>query len=621
MVTMLLDSSLMSPGGLVICCVVLATTAFLLHIQRNRVHRDQSLWAAVHHYLCIKAIYILGYIVRRQLQTSTRNIVETQKSFLLQLLKVNSNTEYGKKYGFGEIQTVQEFRARHPITDYQHYVPYIERMLMGERNILTKEDPVIFGVSSGTSGGNCKTIPTLKRQRLQFFVHAVSVLYCCLIDAFPHIARHLRRSMKIFYNPTKWRMSESGIRIGPNSSTPASLKGLLHMYTTPAAAFEIDTEPDALYIHLLFALKDRELGMIEGNFASIIYNALKTMQREIPHLIQDIAEGKLSEKLNIPSGVRSKLEKLLNPDPDRANEIRQASAEGNVGVCHRLWPHLVAVLTADSGAFTPYGDVLRQTFCKDVPVYSPVYASTEGLLGVNLRPDQLPSRYLLHPGIQFFEFIPISQVGEDLPPLLLHQVELGKEYAVVLTNVSGLCRYQLGDVVRVMDFYNQCPVVEFMYRIGQYLDVRGEKTSESMFYKALSEAVSQWTGVTLVDYCCAESIAVEEAGFTPQDKPCYHLFLELEHTEEEGEVHLSQSQKQMVDCNLCQNSFVYSSFRTKGSIDTIQVHLLRRDAFVELRDFILSSSDASTIQYKVPRVLKKKHLVIFLLERFLELEK
>nr|KAG5689965.1 hypothetical protein BaRGS_033646 [Batillaria attramentaria] len=410
-------------GGLVLCCATIALSVFLWNVQKQRVRKDQTLCAAVRHYLCVKALYVLGYVLRRRLTSATCNVAEVQRSFLLKQLQSNCNTDYGKKYEFASMRSVEEYTDQHPLTRYVHYAPYVERMLKGEKNVLTKEEPVVFGVSSGTSGEGCKTIPTSKHQRLQFFLHAVSVLYCCLLDAYPQVATRLRKSMKIFYNPSKWRTSKGGVKVGPNSSTPSSMKGLLHMYSTPAPGFEVVTEPEALYVHLLFALKDRELGMIEGNFASIVYNALKTLQKELPDLLRDITQGTLNPALDIPKDVRVQLEALLKPDPDRANEIREAFVEGVAGVCGRIWPQLSAVLTADSGTFAPYSDKLRTTFLKGVPLYSPVYAATEGLVGINLWPDQLPSRYLLHPSVHFFEFIPEELCADEQPrTLLMHQV-------------------------------------------------------------------------------------------------------------------------------------------------------------------------------------------------------
>ena len=111
------------------------------------------------------------------------------------------------------------------------------------------------------------------------------------------------------------------------------------------------------------------------------------------------------------------------------------------------------------------------------------------------------------------------------------QVELGGVYELVITNLAGLCRYRFGDVVQVSGFHKQAPQVSFLYRCvfssslsvsifdlndlemnvfrqGQFLNVRGEKTSEQTFYYTLTTTASDiWRedDVTLRDYCCVES--------------------------------------------------------------------------------------------------------------------
>ncbi|KAK7096789.1 uncharacterized protein [Littorina saxatilis] len=602
-----------------IACVtgVLVSVVLLLvglDVLSKKSHSKQSFGQALRHYVSINALSLLGKIYRNKLIRATHKVADAQTAFLLSQLKENGDTEYGKRYDFGTVTSVREFQVRHPLTRYDHYAPYVQKMTDGEKGVLTRQQPALFGVSSGTSGEGNKIIPTLKKQQTTFFLHAVSVLYCCMVETFPSTAHRLRKSLKIFYNPT-WRTSKAGVKIGPNSSTPSRQQSVLHMYTTPLAGFEILSEPDALYVHLLFALKDRHLGMIEGNFASLVYNAVTTLHRCLVDLLSDIRHGTLNAKLNVDPSVRARLEKLLQPDPARADEIQKAfdeGGEGAEGVCGRVWPELCMVLTVDSGTFTPYADKLRETYLKGIPLYSPLYAATEGLVGINLWPGDSPSRYLPHPCVQFFEFIPVECSDLEQPEtVLLHQVQEGKEYELVLTNISGLYRYRLGDVVRVTGFLNQCPIFEFLYRMGQFLNVRGEKTSEALFYTALKDAVAQWSGLALVDYCCAESILLDDViSENKSTVPRYHVFLELEGMEEQDL--LSEDQKTMIDDFLCQKSYVYSSFRKKGSIDVTQVHVLRHGAFHQLRSYVIKNTDASSNQFKVPRVLKHKPFVDFL---------
>lgn len=152
------------------------------------------------------------------------------------------------------------------------------------------------------------------------FHQGVAVCLEAMRKAFP-ATENLQRTTKFFYSPT-FRQSEAGIPIGPNSSTPASSRHMLNLYTTPAPAFEVpdesfyfimyvwqntaqyllvsgvlflnlkitfngtcvcslfqvQSEKDTLYLHLLFALKDPSVGTLESNFASTIFYAFSALQ-------------------------------------------------------------------------------------------------------------------------------------------------------------------------------------------------------------------------------------------------------------------------------------------------------------------------------------------------------
>jgi len=108
----------------------------------------------------------------------------------------------------------------------------------------------------------------------------------------------------------------------------------------------------------------------------------------------------------------------MSPDPKRANELKDARNQGTIGLVKRIWPYINFVMTADSGTFELYGERLRELHCKDVPIYSPLYAASEGLLGINIWPTERPSRYLLALKSMFFEFIPVDKCEEENPETL-----------------------------------------------------------------------------------------------------------------------------------------------------------------------------------------------------------
>ncbi|KAL6094960.1 ghdc [Pungitius sinensis] len=555
-------------------------------------------------YLAVKGVGWLGRRQRKNLEADTLNVKRVQEQTLLMRLRKTADTSYGRQYDFNSIKDSVGYRARHPITTYEHYRELIGRIAAGEENVIIPRKPLILAMTSGTSGPSAMLLST-KDTNTEFFLQGVAVCLEAMGRAFP-ATDSLQRTTKFFYSPT-FRQSEAGIPIGPNSSTPASSRHMLNLYTTPAAAFEVPSEKDTLYLHLLFALKDPSVGTLESNFASTVFYAFSALQDRWPELVEDIEQGKVSSTLALEAKVRSRLEALMKPDPDRANQLRAHFQEGFRGIAKRLWPHLHLVLAVDSGSNQIYGEMLRENYCHGVPFYSPFYAATEGLIGVNLWPQEPHRRYMLCPRSMFCEFLPERSLEEETPPtLLMEEVKEGESYELVITNASGLFRYRLGDIVKVVGFHNQCPIVEFQYRRGQMLSVRGEKVSEALFLNALKRAVAQWAGAQLVDYCCAESgIMGDSIGGSD---PHYQVFIELK-----GVRNLTEEQRYKLDVCLQQDSAVYKSFRVKGSIGPMRVQLVAEGAFKELRKHMMAFSNTSPNTFKMHRVLRRKEYAGFLL--------
>uniref|UniRef100_A0A665TSC1 GH3 domain containing n=1 Tax=Echeneis naucrates TaxID=173247 RepID=A0A665TSC1_ECHNA len=583
------------PAALGVCS--LAGMALLWRGVRSKMEGDnRTVGGLLTQYLGVKALGWLGRRQRRKLEADTLNVRQVQEETLLKRLRKNANTMYGRQFDFRSINDSVSFRARHPVTTYEHYRELIGRIATGEQKVIIADKPLILAMTSGTSGPSAMLLST-KDTNTEFFLQGVTVCLDAMRQAFP-ATDSLQRTTKFFYSPT-FRQSEAGIPIGPNSSTPASSRHMLNLYTTPAPAFEVPSEKDTLYLHLLFALKDPSVGTLESNFASTVFYAFSALQRYVKTL-------KISA-LTLEPKVRARLEALMTPDPERATQLRAHFRDGFRGIAKRLWPHLHLVLAVDSGSNQIYGALLRENYCQGVPLYSPFYAATEGLIGVNLWPQEPSRRYLLCPRSMFCEFLPESSLEEETPQtLLMEEVEEGQNYELVITNASGLFRYCIGDIVKVVGFHNQCPIVEFQYRRGQMLNVRGEKVSEALFLDALKKAVAQWPGAQLIDYCCAESGILEDS--IGGSDPHYQVFIELK-----GVRNLTEEQRYKLDICLQQGSAVYRSFRIKGSIGPMRVQLVADGAFKELRKQMMDFSNTSPNTFKMHRVLRRKEYAAFLL--------
>ncbi|XP_033926094.1 GH3 domain-containing protein isoform X2 [Melopsittacus undulatus] len=367
------------------------------------------------------------------------------------------------------------------------------------------------------------------------------------------------------------------------------------LYCTPAEAGAVPPRAAALRVQLLLALQHRGLRVLEAALPAELLDALQTLRSSWPELAQELALGTLRPQHGLPEGLRLQLQELLTPNAARAAELRAECARGFQGIVRRLWPQLeVVVVGTVQGTEQLYCDALRQAECKGLPFYCPFYSTAGALLGVNLWPEEPAPRFLLGPEWAFYEFLPCP-VEQELQTVLLGELWEGREYELVLTARPGEYRCRAGEVLRVTGFHKQCTVVEPVRRESQALSVRGESIPEERFYRSLCRAVGMWPGAHLMDYVCVESALL--GASSGACAPHYEVFVELR-----GLRDLSEAQRYKLDQCLQEDFPIYKSFRFKGSIGPLRLHMVGAGAFSRLRE-------ALGKPVPMPRVLREERLL------------
>jgi auxin responsive GH3 gene family len=572
----------------------------------------------------------LGAHSRKKFDESSAHFGDAQKELLLGLLDRHKGTALGQDLGYGSMASVDDFRRRVPLTDYGFYrSKYIQRIKNGEANVMTSKKVDLLGATSGTSGHKA-LIPHTTDVGRAFFLHGITLVFDGLFSkAFKH-ADQLQKTCKLTFIP-RWTYTEGSerLKIGPASSSPddRGFSRLLPLYSSPKAAFHVKNEKAALYAHLLFALSDRNLGIVEANFAPMILSFFSMLEESHEALVRDLCDGTSdgARGLGMEDQEAAQVAEHLRPNPERAREVQEAierwksSRKDNrptIGLAKLVWPNLNLILTVTTGAFLPYAKRLNTDYLGGaVPCFSPIYAATEGLVGINLSPAKRPPAYSLIPKALFYEFIPVegAETEENSSPplggtLLANNLAVGEKYELVITNLAGLVRYRMGDVVKLERYEGTAPVVSFQYRQGQVLNVRGEKMNEQCLTRAV-EAWAKKENVSLIDFCAAEDVTVVEPG--RPSRPRYHLFIEPA-TALVGTS--SSKESRSVDEELRRYSDVYDSYRRKDAIDMVKVHILQKGSFENFRTQFLKESTTGTVtQFKIPRVLRRKRLVELLL--------
>ena len=437
-----------------------------------------------------------GGLVEKKFNKYTLNSRYINEEVLFKILNKNSTSKYGEKYNFNSIKSVDEYKSNVPITDYLDYELYINEMLKGEKNILITDDVEFFGHTSGTTGKQ-KLVPVTKKSR------EVGSKYMALL-----IERFAYNNLKNKWNYGRGLMladtvmttySEGGVPIcSATSGGMDAIKVILpKIYTSPYEVMKIKDKNAALYLHLLFALEDKNLTYISGVFISNVLDALRTLEDNAELLVRDIRRGSINRNLNIDGETRKKLNKCLKPNAGRADEIELEFSKGFEGICRRIWPKLIYIASVTGANFSIYDDMVNY-YTGSVPIYSPAYASTEAMIGINPYISKI--RYVIIPDTVFYEFIPVKESNKENPQTYcIDELKVGEKYEIIITSYAGFYRYRLGDVVKVVDYYNNSPEIEFLYRKNQALNMVSEKTTEDHLRESLSKTVKEFN-LSLVDY-------------------------------------------------------------------------------------------------------------------------
>lgn len=434
---------------------------------------------------------------RENFVKKTRQTDAVQEQFLRKLLQAHKDTELGRQYGLRDIKTIDQFQQQIPILPYSGYEAYIERIAQGEKNILTP-DPVVYLNTTSGSTGKQKLIPITKRFQTS--------LGWANLTCIGFLTEALRSQKKKFgkllvtNSAQLTGRSSGGIDYGTGGTGVLRMGKFLYeqLFAHPYETLKASDSITRHYLCLLFALNDPFMRGMIANFPMLILRTCNYLQRYAEDLIQDLEKGTLASWLELEPQLRYILEQRCSANPNRAAQLREIlRSEGRL-TPRLAWSDLSYIATARGGTSDFYFEKFP-VYLDDTPVFGAVFATAEGTLSVYHNINNDGSTLAIETG--FFEFIPEEQWDAEHPKTLLAtEVQPGKLYRVLMTNYSGFYRYDIGDVVEVLGFYEQAPLIVFRYRRGGLLSSTTEKTTEFHVTQVM-QALQQEFSLPLEDFC------------------------------------------------------------------------------------------------------------------------
>lgn len=442
-----------------------------------------------------------------------KNAEKNQEDLLLSLVNTAQKTLFGREHDFENIHSVKEFQDRVPVADYEDLKPYIERVKKGQANILWTETPEYFAKTSGTTSGS-KYIPISKEGMPFQIAGAQSALFHYISKK--NNADFVNGKM-IFLQGSPELEEVFGIKTGRLSGIVAH--------------------------HIPNYLQKNRLPSWETNI-------MEDWETKVDKIIEETEHENMTLISGIPPWLIMYFEKLTEK---HGKKIKQ------------LFPNLQLIVTGGVN-YEPYRDKMEELLGGKVDIVQ-TFPASEGFFAFQDDYTKEGLLLLTNHGI-FYEFIPLEEYGKPgARRLTLKEIELHKDYALILTTNSGLWAYSIGDVVR---FISKDPYrVLVSGRTKHFTSAFGEHVIAFEIEEALKATLEKYPA------------QITEFHLAPQVNPTeglpYHEWL----IEFEKEPEHLEAFRDELDQQLRARNTYYDDLISGNILQKLQITRLKKNAFHE----------------------------------------
>jgi len=464
---------------------------------------------------------------------------EVQEELLFNLIKTAENTVLGRQYDFNSIKTYEAFSERVPVSNYEELESMIEQTRCGMQNIFWPSNIKWFAKSSGTTNAKSKFIPV-----------SSEALENCHYKASKDLL-----SLYLNNNEDSQLFVGKSLRLGGSKE----LYQDNNTFFGDLSAILIDNMP------------------IWAEFSSTPSNRVSLMGNwEVK--LQAIIEETINEDVTSLAGVPSWMMVLLQ----KAMEV---TGKNNI---LEIWPN-AEVYFHGGVSFDPYRDQYKKLFPKKDFNYYQIYNASEGFFAIQDQNYSNELLLMLDYGI-FYEFIPLDTYGKPNQKIIrLAEVELDKNYALVITTNSGLWRYSIGDTIR---FTSLNPYrIRVTGRTKHHINVFGEELMVENTDQAIAKAC-ELTQNEVVDYTVAPIFMIDK------EKGAHEWMIEFKYPPKD----LALFSRLLDQCIQDVNSDYEAKRFNNMTLNPLTVNVARRGLFYDW----LKENDKLGGQHKIPRLSNER---------------
>lgn len=472
----------------------------------------------------------------KQTEDFKKNAEKNQEKLLLSLVKTAEKTLFGREHSFENITSIKDFQEKVPVADYEDLKHYINKVKRGQRNILWTDTPEYFAKTSGTTSG-AKYIPISKEGMPYQVAGAQSAL-------FHYIAQkgnaNFVNGKMIFLQGSPELEEVFGIKTG-------RLSGIVAHHI-----------PDYLQ---------------KNRLPSMETNMIEDWETKVDKIVEETENQNMTLISGIPPWLIMYFEKLI---------------EKNNKKIKQLFPNLQLIVTGGVN-YEPYREKMEELLGGKVDIVQ-TFPASEGFFAFQDDYTKEGLLLLTNHGI-FYEFIPLEEYGKpNAKRLTLKEVELNKDYALILTTNSGLWAYSIGDVVR---FINKKPyrilvsgrTKHFTSAFGEH--VIGYEVEEAM------KATLEKHPAQITEFHLAPEVNPKEG------LPYHEWFIEFE-----KEPSNLEEFRQELDNQLRKRNTYYDDLISGNILQTLKISRLKKNAFQEYA----KSQGKLGGQNKIPRLANDRKI-------------
>lgn len=430
-----------------------------------------------------------------RLQNATHDPKTLQNKILLDIVRSNRTSGFGREHNFDRICSLDDFRRHVPIRSSADYAPWLTRLYQGEHQLLTTERPHFFAMTAGSTG-DYKYIPVTSRSKKEID-RSVYAFYHLLETNCPEFRT---APIQFFVGSAEGGKSPGGIPQGFISgfnykNLPAFIR---RKFVIPYWVFTLTDIDDRFYAVARFLAASRQVAGIGGFSPLAMISVAKAALSNTERLRNDIASGTLTLR-NASAGVPKPEALSFEPDPVLAQQVSQwKSRNGSAPeLMQILFPKIKYIACWMGGNMSHTLETLLQ-LTGPKTLHEMPFSASEGVFGI-------PYQTATEGGIaaitsHFLEYIREEDIDKpDARALGAWELQKDQYYYQIITTSAGLYRYNMEDLIRVSGFYNYAPVVQFVSKKARQISISNERINENDVTEAFRKTCEQ-TGIDISQF-------------------------------------------------------------------------------------------------------------------------